>query len=216
MNDNLLHHLRSRISATQTFADGGHPDADTLTAFGERKLSSSSRDMVAAHVSACPACREILSLSSSGIATESLGVRYPWRRVVAAAVLAIAFASSLSRTEDALVLRVLSTQVARDAAVTSYTSDGGPKLSYAAAELRVLAIQQGSYLWRVRRTGNSAVLEASSDGGRIWHAAEIKQPFEPRAVGFEGSDVWVTGTPGMLLSRDSGRHWLHLQSIRKR
>ena len=40
-----------------------HPDADTLTAFAERSLSSSKRDPVLEHLAHCGECREIVALA---------------------------------------------------------------------------------------------------------------------------------------------------------
>jgi hypothetical protein len=213
MSDHLLDQIRLSFSSAQ-IAEASHPDADTLTAFRERKLSSCLRNTIAEHLCVCAACREVLAFSSS----SSLTVRFAgrqWRRIAAAAVLAVGFASSLSRTEDG-VPRVVIEGPVRGPATARYAVDRSPNVSYASAELLAPAINGPTYVWRVRKKGPSAVLEASPDGGRNWRTAELNERFEPKAVGFKGSDVWVTGATGMLLSRDSGRHWLHLQPLQKR
>jgi len=40
-----------------------HPDADTLTAFAERSVSSAQREVVMEHLAACGECREIVALA---------------------------------------------------------------------------------------------------------------------------------------------------------
>src|SRR5690349_16556611 len=40
-----------------------HPDADTLTAFAERSISSSQREVVLEHLAHCGECREVVALA---------------------------------------------------------------------------------------------------------------------------------------------------------
>lgn len=53
--------LRKRLASRGGVGD--HPDADTLTAYTERLLSSPVRDQVMEHLSLCYECREVASLS---------------------------------------------------------------------------------------------------------------------------------------------------------
>lgn len=62
-------------------AVSGHPDADLLTAFGERSLPEPERTGVLAHLALCADCREIVALAlpvTESVATASVAVRRPW------------------------------------------------------------------------------------------------------------------------------------------
>ena len=52
--------VRERLA---TAPAGAHPDADQLTAFAEKRLGERERGQVLAHLSACQACREVVSLA---------------------------------------------------------------------------------------------------------------------------------------------------------
>ena len=45
-------------------ADRAHPDADLLTAFAERALSTKERESVLEHLAVCGNCREALALAN--------------------------------------------------------------------------------------------------------------------------------------------------------
>jgi hypothetical protein len=52
---------------------GVHPDADLLTAFAEGTLLARERTEVLAHLSACSACREVVSVAASAAETVAAG-----------------------------------------------------------------------------------------------------------------------------------------------
>ena len=51
-----------------------HPDADTLTAFGEQRLTNRERGDLLAHLAHCPDCRQVLALSSMAQSSEPVYV----------------------------------------------------------------------------------------------------------------------------------------------
>ena len=53
---------RRALARSQTAQ--AHPDADLLNAFSEQTLTAREREQVLAHLAACPACREVVSLSA--------------------------------------------------------------------------------------------------------------------------------------------------------
>ncbi len=53
--------VRRRMQAQTA---GEHPDADLLTAFAEQALAGQERERVLLHLSACPACRDLVSLAA--------------------------------------------------------------------------------------------------------------------------------------------------------
>src|SRR5215470_7054825 len=57
--------LRQRLAAGERAGvhPGGHPDADTLTAYAEQLLSASERSQVLRHLCTCEECREVVALS---------------------------------------------------------------------------------------------------------------------------------------------------------
>ena len=67
---------------TDTSKVGIHPDADAINAFAEHRLPAHERDQMLSHLAVCPACREVLALSS---ATDPKSVqpaaegRWAWR-----------------------------------------------------------------------------------------------------------------------------------------
>jgi hypothetical protein len=78
----------------------GHPDADLLTAFAERSLSASERDLVLEHIARCGDCREIITLAlpATEAAQAITYARSPWRWPVlrgAAAVAGIVVVAAL-------------------------------------------------------------------------------------------------------------------------
>src|ERR1700757_646372 len=81
----LSNMLRQRLGAANA-AIQAHPDADTLTAYGEQVLSAQERKTVSTHRAVCGDCREILALSQSPVpALEVQPVIQPaavpaWRR----------------------------------------------------------------------------------------------------------------------------------------
>ena len=88
----------SRLRSSAPLA--GHPDADVLTAFGERSLPASERAVVLEHLARCGDCREIvaLALPANEVAEPAaiVGFRSRWRWpvlrgvAVAATVIAVA------------------------------------------------------------------------------------------------------------------------------
>ena len=204
MRKSFERQLRSGLARTQVGTDV-HPNADTLSAFRERRLSPSTRDDVATHLAACEACRELLALS----AAERPAAKRPWKpilvRAAAAAVLIVVFAGSMSRLDVQNTIRIFSLTTSRPEYAVANRS---PLLSYASAELRTPAIP---LLWRVRKKGASPALEASLDEGKTWKAVQLGSSFQPKEVRFKGTDVWVEGRAGdTLVSRDSGQRWVHL------
>jgi hypothetical protein len=80
-----------------------HPDADTLTAYVEQMLPTGERSQVVEHLAACPACREVVFISSSvpnlpektmiqGLPAPSRFWTFGFRWAGALAVIAIAVA----------------------------------------------------------------------------------------------------------------------------
>jgi hypothetical protein len=85
-----------------------HPDADTLTAYVEQMLPTGERSQVVEHLAACPACREVVFISSSvpnlpektmiqGMPAPSRFWTFGFRWAGALAVLAIAVALVIER-----------------------------------------------------------------------------------------------------------------------
>ena len=73
--------VRERLRATPAVVN--HPDAEILTAFGERSLLKPERADVLAHLASCADCREILALALPAIDTGSVvpvsvSVRRSW------------------------------------------------------------------------------------------------------------------------------------------
>ncbi len=63
-----------------------HPDADLLTAFAEKKLTSRERASVMSHLAKCETCREVVALTCLPIAEEAppvkeAGPRVAWFRI---------------------------------------------------------------------------------------------------------------------------------------
>ena len=77
MNEGLPKLVLERLRATQSAT---HPDADLLTAFAERSLSTSERDNVLQHLAACPDCREIVALATpeQAVAPPPLPTQTSW------------------------------------------------------------------------------------------------------------------------------------------
>jgi hypothetical protein len=212
MNENLRRQLGSCLSQVQ-IAVGDHPDADTLTSFQERKLTPSSRASVAEHLSICPTCREVLALSASSNPVRTVFGRLNIVRLAAAAALILVFAVSASRIDDQVAATILSARARQ----FQLLMDRRPMLSYILAESNASIASDQALVWRVRNRGSSAVVETSADAGRTWRPANLNQSFEPKAVGFKGSDVWVSGASGaVLVSRDAGRHWVRIEPLQTR
>ncbi|HYX68167.1 MAG TPA: zf-HC2 domain-containing protein [Terriglobales bacterium] len=77
---------------------GAHPDADQLTGFAEKRLGERERAQVLAHLSACQACREVVSLALPEKEDEAAAAPQsaPWwglRWQTAAAMAAVAVAA---------------------------------------------------------------------------------------------------------------------------
>ena len=93
--------VRERLAAAPA---GVHPDADQLTAFAEKRLGERERAQVLAPLSACQACREVVSLAlpekeeaEAAAAPQSApwwGLR--WQTVAAMAMVAVAAAALLT------------------------------------------------------------------------------------------------------------------------
>ena len=66
--DRFSNILKQRLEAMQS-AQAAHPSSDTLVAFIERGLTGSQRENVLGHLSACPECREAISLATPEAAT---------------------------------------------------------------------------------------------------------------------------------------------------
>lgn len=56
-----------------------HPDADTLTSFGERRLNNRERREILAHLAQCPECRDVLALCSMAQPSEQVYSAWPER-----------------------------------------------------------------------------------------------------------------------------------------
>jgi hypothetical protein len=96
--DRLSNILKQRLEAAQP-AQTEHPSTDVLVAFVERALKTTERERVMGHLSACPACRQAVSLAApegvfenAGAARRALPFRLPpaMRWVSLAAALAVA------------------------------------------------------------------------------------------------------------------------------
>lgn len=215
--DRLERQIAAGLSVRQGAAGEEHPGAEILAAFSERRLDVATRESVAGHLAGCEVCREVLWLSAPGVENTAGRKAGGGRRLAvcaaAAAGLALVFAGSISRTDDGVMAHgfamhwaLAATSVAKEQVNASSLS-----VAYASEELGFGAER---YRWRVRKTGAGGVLEASGDAGKTWKPAKIEQRFEPEAVGFRGSDVWVKGRSGeTLLSRDLGRHWVHRPAV---
>ena len=93
--------VRERLAAAPA---GAHPDADQLTAFAEKRLGERERAQVLAHLSACQACREVVSLAlpekeeaeaaAAPRAAPGWGLR--WQTIAAMAMVAVAAAALLT------------------------------------------------------------------------------------------------------------------------
>src|SRR5262249_50654599 len=57
--------LRQRLAAGERAVvhPGGHPDADTLTAYAEQLLAAPERSQFLRHLCTCDECREVVALS---------------------------------------------------------------------------------------------------------------------------------------------------------
>jgi Photosynthesis system II assembly factor YCF48/Putative zinc-finger len=77
MNEGLPKLVVERL---RTAEPGTHPDADLLTAFAEKTLSSRERDSVLQHLAACADCREIVALATPEqvVAPPPLPSRTSW------------------------------------------------------------------------------------------------------------------------------------------
>ncbi len=203
MTDRFERQLASRLAATEVAPSDRHPGADCLVSFGEGRLDSSSRETVALHLAECSSCRAVLFFAaqhrSARIRNNSIrSVGF----IAAAAALALLFAGTTSQMEDEVMLRRLSTVPAQP--------EYSPAVAYAVS---VPGSSQGKFRWRLRQAGVSKKVEMSIDAGKTWKPARIDQPFDPVSIGFQGADVWVRGRSGdMLLSRDLGRKWVHVNS----
>jgi hypothetical protein len=51
------------VSRLRQVTTGGHPDADSLTAFAERSLTAQEQEGVLAHLASCAVCRDIITLA---------------------------------------------------------------------------------------------------------------------------------------------------------
>lgn len=92
--------VRERLAAAPA---GAHPDADQLTAFAEKRLGERERTQVLAHLSACRACREVVSLAlpeneeGEAAAPQSTpGWRLRWQTVAVLTTVTLAAAALLT------------------------------------------------------------------------------------------------------------------------
>jgi hypothetical protein len=92
--------VRERLQAAPA---GVHPDADQLTAFAEKRLGERERAQVLAHLSACQACREVVSLAlpekaeaeAAAAPRPAPGWGLRWQTLAAMAMVAVAAAALL-------------------------------------------------------------------------------------------------------------------------
>ncbi len=74
----------------------GHPDADQLAAFAERKLPRGEREEIIAHLADCADCREVVGLVSTAEAQRAAGnpALIWWRAAAAFAAMALVVAAT--------------------------------------------------------------------------------------------------------------------------
>lgn len=94
--------VRQRLASRGTA--GNHPDADTLTAYTEKLLSSEERRRVLEHIAACANCRDIVALSlpelpeslpAAAVATRRRGWRWKPALGLAASLATLATVTTL-------------------------------------------------------------------------------------------------------------------------
>lgn len=198
MSEPCRSQLIARLRSAQTAGD--HPDAETLTAFGERTLSSQARRTVTDHLAGCAECRELVSLCAIEPARTSRPV--PFASLAAAAAIVLMLAGTTSIVDNGIV--------SMKNQVRLLQAPQAPRVSYAEAELK----QPGAGIaWRVR----GSIVESSLDFGKNWRRAKFDRPFEAETVQYSGADVLVRSRAGELaLSSDSGLHWTFLKTAKGR
>jgi hypothetical protein len=211
---------------------GPHPDFDILTAFAEGKLLARERDEVLAHLSACAACRELLSTAAAAqqqpvtelkpylVARPTpppLKTWLPWVSIAATILVACATVLFYKYKVD---FSGHTTVAEKNSASGSSSIPPTPAPDHHAATpaqpTALSAAGSGSQAsqvsdipatrphWRINNAGQP---ERSYDGGS-WQAVLPDEKSKMRVISVFDADVWIGGENTTLYhSPDNGLTW---------